>query len=194
MRKTFSGILFAVIMLITSFVPCYAASHTLLTEDIDDSDPSRGPKYVYRTTYGDTVQTEILALAANQDPEGTYFTREMRIHYSLSGGAVGTGTIQASFPPIYNLITISISATVGKRTSGTTGYSTGLAPDQAPGNYFLLITKYYYAHPYIVQRKRTGVPDIPSNWELDHTGATLTYRFHSARLIDYAEAQALGLK
>ena len=181
MRKRIFAVLVA---LITVFTLCGTA--------FASNGPMKGPQYIYKATYFDTAQKSIYALAANQDPEGAYFNSAMSIHYSLSGGATATGSVQVSLPYPYDMI--SFSASIGSKSSGVTEYSTGLESGQPAGNYFLLITKYYYVNPYVVYRRRAGTADVPANWVIDHTGATLEYRYHSPRLITYAEARNLGLK
>lgn len=180
MKKKVAALLLAWIMCATCCVTATAEDETL-----------RGPQYHYKTVYLDTEETSVSALAWGQDPEGAYFTQTTRIHYTLSGGTTVTGSVEVSLPAPYNFISFSVSS--GQQTSGVSGYSVGLASGQAPGNYYLLITKYYYVNPYVVYRKRSGAADIPENWVIDHTGCTYQYRYHSGILITPSQAISLGL-
>lgn len=180
MKKRVFSLLLAIIMCATCCVTAMA-----------DDEMLRGPQYHYKTVYLDTKNASVKALAGGQDPEGAYFSRTTQIHYSLSGGSSVTGSVYVTLPAPYNIISFSVN--IGRKTSGVSEYSVGLESGQAPGNYYLMITKYYYVNPYVVYRKRSGTADIPENWVIDHTGCTYQYRYHSGSLITPSQARSLGL-
>lgn len=164
---------------------------TCCTTVFADDTVQRGPQYHYKSIPLESTETSARNLAAGQDRGGAYFSKTTRIHYSLSGGLSTTASVTVNLPKPYNCISFSVD--IGRKASGVSEYCVGLEDGQSPGNYYLMITKYYDVDPYVVYRKRAGAADIDENWVIDHTGCQYEYRYHSACLITRSQAIAYGL-
>lgn len=181
MKKKFLSLLLALAMCLSLSVPAWAAAI--------ESEPSiepNGPQYHYKSVSLPRQDKVYLTKPDNQDPEGTYFTRGLSIHFTINNGTTLDKTVSVPLPHPFDKISVGIS--VGRQSAGVTEYSMQLPSNEPEGNYFLMLWKYYYVDPFVVYRKAAGAADIPANWEIDHVGHTLTYRYFRAELMTPAEA------
>ena len=81
MKKKFLSLLLALAMCLSLSVPAWAA--------VIENDPiiePNGPQYHYKTEYLPRQDKVYLTKPDNQDPEGTYFTRGLSIHFTINNG------------------------------------------------------------------------------------------------------------
>lgn len=148
-RKKCIVLVVCALMVMLSALPAYAAND-------EDSSIRRGPKYEYKTVYGEDFTRTFTGYPSGQPTKGYSFPQAGgAVYFSNSGGP--TVTLTASLGGVYG--NIAISTNLGKMA--TTGYLVNIP--KSNNFYKVKVSKTLKFRPYITYRRNKGSSDA---WEV----------------------------